>query len=464
MKKIIKYFLILITFLYLLGLYFLSENESNKFIKYIKDNFSYDIKIFLKNTIMYYPIQYRELLFKASKYENLLKDIETLKEEKEVLENKLNAGKFEEIDKGEYKLKSLTIPYLNQDTSRKNKKSGYIDFYLDKLIIVTGSGKFLYINKNDFINNKFLVKEIFSNIEKNEFFNNEIKWTGVKDIKIINNDVYISLTEEIKKNCYATSVFHSKFNYDFLNFNNILRPAQCVNENKKISPFKFFNGYQTGGRLVLLNNKIYLSTGDYNSWEFPQEDDNQFGKIIEINLNNHNHRNVAKGLRNPQGMAVYSLNNNSMIITDHGPKGGDEINILNLEDLNETKNFGWPLASYGEHYDLVPINNFTKKFSPLYKSHTKFNFKEPTFYFKESIGISEVIKNYYTEKEEFFITSLKKKILYVFSISPEQKVNLIKEINIGERIRDIIFDEDSRSYFLYLEDSPKIMMLSKKNN
>jgi glucose/arabinose dehydrogenase len=135
-----------------------------------------------------------------------------------------------------------------------------------------------------------------------------------------------------------------------------------------------------------------------------------------------------------------------------------------LEDLNETKNFGWPLASYGEHYDLVPINNFTKKFSPLYKSHTKFNFKEPTFYFKESIGISEVIKNYYTEKEEFFITSLKKKILYVFSISPEQKVNLIKEINIGERIRDIIFDEDSRSYFLYLEDSPKIMMLSKKNN
>lgn len=460
-KKIIKYFFILTIFLYLVGLYFISQNESNKFSKYIKDNFPPEVKFFFKNTIMYYPIQYRELIFKASKYEILLNDIEILKEEKDVLENKLNAGKFEEIERGKYKLKSLIIPYLNQDTNKKNKKSGYIDFYLDRLIIVTASGNFLYLNKNDFINNKFLVKELPSNISKNEFFNNKTKWSGIKDMKIINDNVYISLTEEIKKNCYATSVFHSKFNYNFLSFNNIFRPAQCVNENKKISPFKHFNGYQTGGRLVLLNNKIYLSTGDYNSWELPQEDDNQFGKIVEINLDNHNHRNVAKGLRNPQGMTIYFPTNNSMIITDHGPKGGDEINILNLDDFIEPKNFGWPLASYGQHYDSVPINNFTKKFSPLHKSHSKFNFKEPTYYFKESIGISEVIKNYYTDKEEFFITSLKKKILYVFNISPDQKVNLREEIEIGERIRDIIFDEDSRSYFLYLEDSPKIMMLSK---
>jgi hypothetical protein len=441
-----------------------SQNHNNKFTKYIKDNFPDQPKLFFKNTIMYFPIMYREFKFKTMQYESLLKDFEIIKEEKEILENILNAGKFEEIEKGEYKFKSLIIPYLNQDTNRKNKKSGYIDFFLDELVIVTGSGKFLYINKNDFINNQFLIKELPSNLEKNELFNNKINWTGVKDIKIINDDVYISITEETKKNCYATSVLHSKFNFKYLNFNNIYRPEQCINEDKKISSFKFFNGYQTGGRLIFFNNNIYLSNGDYNSWEFPQDDHSQIGKIIEIDLVNKNHRNVAKGLRNPQGMSIYNSEKNSLIITDHGPKGGDEINILNLNETILPTNFGWPLASYGEHYDVTPINNFSKKFAPLQKSHSKYNFKEPTYYFKNSVGISEVIKNYYTDKKEFFVTSLKNKSLYIFNISSDHKASLLQEINIGERIRDIIFDEDSRSYFLYLEDSPKIMMFSKKNN
>jgi len=35
--------------------------------------------------------------------------------------------------------------------------------------------------------------------------------------------------------------------------------------------------------------------------------------------------------------------------TEHGPKGGDEINI-NHNPILKIKNFGWPISSYGEHY------------------------------------------------------------------------------------------------------------------
>lgn len=275
-----------------------------------------------------------------------------------------------------------------------NKKSGYVDIYLDKLVIVSGNVKFLITDKKNFLVNKFLIKHLPKNIEDMNLFDNKIKWTGIKDIKIIKNDIYISLTEEIKKNCYGTSVFQANFNLNYLNFKNLYRPKECVNKNKKISSFKFFNGYQTGGRIEWFDNKIYLSTGDYNNWEFPQNN-RGFGKIVEINAKNHSYKLIASGLRNPQGMEAYHSEKNYLIITDHGPKGGDEINIINLNDPIKSNNFGWPTASYGEHYDVVPINKYTKKFAPLHKSHTKHGFKEPLYWFKESIRISAVIKIFF---------------------------------------------------------------------
>ena len=46
-------------------------------------------------------------------------------------------------------------------------------------------------------------------------------------------------------------------------------------------------------------------------------------------------------------------------MTEHGPKGGDEINILSKE-IEENTNFGWPISTYGE-LGPTPIkeNKFT---------------------------------------------------------------------------------------------------------
>jgi glucose/arabinose dehydrogenase len=52
----------------------------------------------------------------------------------------------------------------------------------------------------------------------------------------------------------------------------------------------------------------------------------------------------ASGLRNVQGLAVDSLTGR-IFMTDHGPQGGDELNVL-VQDGN----YGWPLRSFGRHY------------------------------------------------------------------------------------------------------------------
>ena len=53
---------------------------------------------------------------------------------------------------------------------------------------------------------------------------------------------------------------------------------------------------------------------------------------------------IQKGHRNPQGMAINSKTN-EIWVNEHGPKGGDEINVL-----KPGKNYGWPIVTFGEEY------------------------------------------------------------------------------------------------------------------
>jgi aldose sugar dehydrogenase len=57
------------------------------------------------------------------------------------------------------------------------------------------------------------------------------------------------------------------------------------------------------------------------------------------------------GHRNPQGM-TYDPVNNRIWENEHGPMGGDEINLV-----EKGKNYGWPLVSYGKNYDGVAVSS-----------------------------------------------------------------------------------------------------------
>jgi aldose sugar dehydrogenase len=103
---------------------------------------------------------------------------------------------------------------------------------------------------------------------------------------------------------------------------------------------------------------IFFSSGERGEKDNAQTLINHLGKIIRlhddgrvpadnpfVNTPNAKPEIWSYGHRNPQGL-IYDKENNVLIGHEHGPRGGDEINII-----GKGKNYGWPKISYGINYD-----------------------------------------------------------------------------------------------------------------
>ncbi|NEU08033.1 PQQ-dependent sugar dehydrogenase [Flavihumibacter sp. R14] len=80
------------------------------------------------------------------------------------------------------------------------------------------------------------------------------------------------------------------------------------------------------------------------------------------------------GHRNPQGMTIHP-ETGKIWVNEHGPRGGDEINIV-----DPGKNYGWPDITYGINYNGKPMNPDTKT--------EKENMEQPLYQWTPSIGPS----------------------------------------------------------------------------
>jgi glucose/arabinose dehydrogenase len=117
--------------------------------------------------------------------------------------------------------------------------------------------------------------------------------------------------------------------------------------------------YHFGSRIVFdKNGFMYVSVGERGTQPKVQQLDNDHGKIHRIyddgripTDNPFAGQQGAKasiwtyGHRNQQGMA-YDAANDRIWSVEHGPKGGDELNLI-----QKGKNYGWPKTSYGINYD-----------------------------------------------------------------------------------------------------------------
>jgi len=191
-----------------------------------------------------------------------------------------------------------------------------------------------------------------------------------------------------------------------------------------------------------------------------QDEKSMFGKVLFIDLETKMHKIFSSGHRNPQGLTVAK---NSILSTEHGPRGGDEINLITYGN-----NYGWPLVSYGEPYFWE--EKITKKYKYL-KSHSDNGFSEPIYSFVPSIGISEIIKvpDDFSEywKNNFLVTSLGAKSIYRILFDENfSKVIYYEEIFIGKRIRDIIYLDEFKVFLIALESSSdaSIGILSSNSN
>ncbi|QHT65621.1 PQQ-dependent sugar dehydrogenase [Rhodocytophaga rosea] len=117
--------------------------------------------------------------------------------------------------------------------------------------------------------------------------------------------------------------------------------------------------FHFGSRIIFDKDKfLFVSVGERGTQPKVQELNNDHGKIHRIYDDGRipsdnpfaNQKDASAsiwtyGHRNPQGM-VYDAATNRIWAVEHGPKGGDELNLI-----EKAKNYGWPKTSYGINYD-----------------------------------------------------------------------------------------------------------------
>ena len=216
---------------------------------------------------------------------------------------------------------------------------------------------------------------------------------GLLDVAVDNNFssnqiIYLTASVSDSEKGSNTSLFSAKLDGDSLVDLKQLYKASPDSEEQR----------HFGGSILLKNQHIYFTIGDRGNRDInPQDLNLDGGKIYRLNLDGSipddnpffDMENTKKavwsyGHRNPQGI-VDGFNNDEIWIHEHGPRGGDEINIIkepkNNEDPVRERNYGWPKATYGINYSGSEIT----------KNKTLDGVTDPYYYWTPSIAPSGMV-------------------------------------------------------------------------
>jgi len=211
-----------------------------------------------------------------------------------------------------------------------------------------------------------------------------------------------------------------------------------------------------GGRLLFApDGTLFITLGERFDMKEAQDTSNHLGSIIRINKdgsappdNPFAGKHGVKpeiysfGHRNVQGIALQP-GTGTIWAHEHGPQGGDEVNIL-----KPGANYGWPVITYGIDYDGSVISTITE--AP--------GMEQPVIYWKPSIAPCGMAfydgDKFPAWKGDLFVGALAGAHLRRLEVKgqeiTEQEILLA---DLGERIRDVAAGPDG---FLYiLTDSPE---------
>jgi aldose sugar dehydrogenase len=204
-----------------------------------------------------------------------------------------------------------------------------------------------------------------------------------------------------------------------------------------------------GSRIAFVGDYIYFSVGERQQSALAQELAFPYGKIHRL----HDDGRVPKdnpfvdrsdalpsiwsyGHRNPQGMTTHP-HTVAIWAAEHGPAGGDEINVL-----RKGANYGWPRVSFGTHYDgkLVGESPYLEGVEP------------PIHHFTPSIAVSQ-IEFYLGDKfpdwqDQLLVASLGREELHLIRVRDQQVINDRLLFKGFGRVRDVVVGPDGYPYVL----------------
>jgi aldose sugar dehydrogenase len=222
-----------------------------------------------------------------------------------------------------------------------------------------------------------------------------------------------------------------------------------------------------GGRLVFDDEgHLFITLGERSDEEFrgqAQDLDSHLGKVVRVNLDgsvpednpfagqdgalpeiwSYGHRNIQGAAINPQTGVLWEV--------EHGPMGGDEINIVEAG-----KNYGWPIVSFGVNYDGTPVGSGESEGA---------GFEPPIYQWTPVIapsGMAFYRGRAFPEWEgDLFIGALKETALVRLELDGDNVTHEERILDAaGLRIRDVVEGPDGALYLLTDEDQGEILRIS----
>lgn len=223
-------------------------------------------------------------------------------------------------------------------------------------------------------------------------------------------------------------------------------------------------GQHFGSRIAFDDQgHVFFSIGDRGTRANAQNLSNHAGSILRLNLDGTvpkdnpyvRRRNIKPeiwsfGHRNPQGL-FYDKKTDTLWSSEHGPRGGDEINLIRVG-----ANYGWPIVSYGkEYYAPLQVGEATEKEG----------IENPKKVFIPSIAPSSLIvyrgqrfKDWYGD---FLSTALALRHLNSVKLQSGKVLETRFLEELDRRLRDIIEARDGS--LIISTDSGEILQLNPKN-
>lgn len=208
-------------------------------------------------------------------------------------------------------------------------------------------------------------------------------------------------------------------------------------------------GQHWGSRIEFDNEGyLYFSIGDRGNRDVnPQDITRDCGKIYRLHddgsipadnpfVDTENAKTAiySYGHRNPQGM-VKNPFTGAIWVNEHGPKGGDEINIV-----KKGNNYGWPVISYGINYSGTTFTDITEKEG----------MEQPLFYWVPSIapsGMTIVSSDKYPDwKGNVLVGSLRFEYLERLVVENNEVTKREKLFEGEGRVRNVVQSPDGYIY------------------
>ena len=209
---------------------------------------------------------------------------------------------------------------------------------------------------------------------------------------------------------------------------------------------------------------LFIALGENNQRSSAQQLDKLQGKVVRLNKDGTvpGDNPLVKragvrpeiwsyGHRNPQGLAINPWTG-ELWLNEHGPKGGDEVNIVRAGN-----NYGWPIATWGINYSGLPI--------PEAKGNEVEGTTQPVWYWAESPAISGMAfynaRRFPQWQHKVFIGALKDKNIIMLSLEGDKITGQQRILtDLDARVRDVRIGPDGYLYALTDERNGKLLKIS----